>query len=197
MAEGDFPASRRDFIKGTGAVLGGAWLGLHAGQVMAAAEAARQRQAESAPLEHLQTDEARLLGAVADQIYPPDDTPGARDLGAVYFMDFAAGGFMAGAWPMIREGVQDLDRRAKEVHGAAFAELDFATQTSLLEEVDATPFFGMVHFLTLLGCFCLPEYGGNRDGEGWAQLGFESRHVWQPPFGHYDAQAGEGDDGSA
>ena len=42
--------------------------------------------------------------------------------------------------------------------------------------------------MTLAGVFALPEYGGNRDGEGWRQIGFERRHVWQAPFGYYDAR---------
>jgi hypothetical protein len=25
---------------------------------------------------------------------------------------------------------------------------------------------------------------------GWKLLGFDHRHVWAPPFGYYDAQAG-------
>jgi hypothetical protein len=34
--------------------------------------------------------------------------------------------------------------------------------------------------------FALPGYGGNRDAAGWKLIGFEDRHVFQPPFGHYD-----------
>jgi gluconate 2-dehydrogenase gamma chain len=45
----------------------------------------------------------------------------------------------------------------------------------------------MVHFLTVAGMFALPGYGGNRDKLGWALLGFEDHHAWQPPFGYYDA----------
>jgi hypothetical protein len=32
----------------------------------------------------------------------------------------------------------------------------------------------------------MPKYGGNHDKAGWKLLGFEDRHVWQPPFGYYD-----------
>jgi len=192
MGNDAFQADRRNFLKGAGTALGGAWLGLHAGQVLAAVEAARARQEAGEPLQHIEPHDGRTLGAVADQIYPPDDTAGARDLGAVHFMDFAAGGFMAGAWPMVRAGIADLDQRSEAAEGAPFADLSFERQTGLLRQVEDTPFFGTVHFLTLLGCFTLPSYGGNRDAEGWAQLGFDRRHVWQPPFGHYDADAGEG-----
>ena len=46
---------------------------------------------------------------------------------------------------------------------------------------------GQVAGLALLGLVALPKYGGNRDKLGWQLLGFEDRHFWQPPFGHYDA----------
>jgi hypothetical protein len=48
--------------------------------------------------------------------------------------------------------------------------------------------------------FALPSWGGNRDLAGWALLGFDSRHAWQPPFGFYDEGrhgAGSGDAGTA
>jgi hypothetical protein len=34
--------------------------------------------------------------------------------------------------------------------------------------------------------FAMPSYGGNRDKLGWALIGFQDRHSWQPPFGYYD-----------
>jgi hypothetical protein len=40
--------------------------------------------------------------------------------------------------------------------------------------------------LTVLGLFTMPSYGGNRDGIGWALIGFEDQHAFQPPFGYYD-----------
>jgi hypothetical protein len=43
--------------------------------------------------------------------------------------------------------------------------------------------------------FAMPSWGGNRERAGWALLGFDNRHAWQPPFGYYDAlaMAEEGD----
>ena len=48
-------------------------------------------------------------------------------------------------------------------------------------------FFQTMRYLTLAGMFSHPNHGGNRDKLGWQLLGFEDRHSWQPPFGHYDA----------
>jgi hypothetical protein len=89
---------------------------------------------------------------------------------------------------MVQAGLDDLDERARSAHGRPFTDLAFDEQTGVLRQVEGTPFFGLVHFLTLLGCFSLPAYGGNREEQGWAQIGFESRHHWLPPFGHYDAE---------
>jgi len=178
---------RREFLKAAGLVAGGALAGWPFSKIALAAQHAHEQQQTQAPLAHITATQALTLGAMADQIYPQDDTPGARSLGAVYFMDFAAGSFMAGAWPMIEAGMVDLNERAGRTFGKPFHDLDFATQTRMLEEIELTPFFGSVHFLTLMGCFSLPKYGGNIDQAGWAQIGFESRHAWQPPFGYYDA----------
>jgi hypothetical protein len=52
--------------------------------------------------------------------------------------------------------------------------------------VDHTPFFDSMRFLTVLGMFSTPAYGGNRNGAGWKLLGFEDQHIFQPPFGYYD-----------
>jgi hypothetical protein len=189
MEAGDGTRSRRDFIKGAGVLAGGAWLSAHMGEVLAAAAAARSQHQEGAAYRNIDSDVAPVLAAVADQVYPPDDVAGAVDLGAIHFIDNAIAGFMAGAWPMIRDGLRDFDGRSRAETGLPFHELSFDDQTARLRVAENEPFFGMVHFLTLLGCFTLPEYGGNRDLQGWAQLGFERRHSWQPPFGDYDAEA--------
>ncbi len=190
-------ATRRHFIVGSSVALGGALMGLNLGQVLAAAEAAREMLDSESPLVNIDSELARTLSAVADQIWPQDDTLGASELGVLAFMDQAAGGFMAGAWPTIQAGATDLEQRALAA-GSAFHALAFDQQTELLESVQSTPFFGTVHFLVLLGCFAMPRYGGNRNQQGWAQIGFEQRHAWQPPFGHYDgAVGGEGGHGDA
>lgn len=179
-------AERRRFLRDAGLLLGGGWLGLHAGPILAAADAARHALADGSALSRIDPESARVFAAVADQIYPPDDTPGAAELGAVAFLDQAVGTFMAQPWPMIQAGLADLDVRARDKFGAGYDALDFDTQTAMLRDVEDQPFFGLAHLLTLLACFTLPSYGGNKGGQGWAQIGFEQRHFWQPPFGDYD-----------
>jgi hypothetical protein len=194
-------SSRRKFLQHAGAVLGVGWLTLNAGIVLAAADRAVSRRVEGAPWRSLSPAEVRRLEAVADQVYPPDDVPefsaGAVAIGAVRFMDEAFAGFMAGALPLVRDGLAELDglAAAREPAAGSFADLPFDAQTEVLREIEDGPFFGVVHFLTLCGVFAMPSYGGNRDGEGWRQIGFDLRHAWTPPFGHYDAAATEEGDG--
>lgn len=184
--------SRRDFLQFSASALGGAWLGTHATAVLAAVETAQQSMAGSTTMVNLSVDEASTLAALVDQIFPPDVTPqqipGASELGAVHFLDAALGSFMAGVAPLVKEGVVDLNQRAAEAHAAAFRDLPFEQQTRLVQDIEGTPFFGLVHFLTLCGLFALPSYGGNTGSNAWKLIGFESRHVWQAPFGYYDAQ---------
>jgi hypothetical protein len=60
------------------------------------------------------------------------------------------------------------------------------TQDVRLRAIEDGEFFGLMHFLTLAGTFTMSAYGGNRGEIGWDLLGFDRRHHWDPPFGHYD-----------
>lgn len=179
-------ASRRSFLQVTASLLGGGWLATNGTLVWAAAETAQKAMAAQTPYSNLTNAEALNLAALSDQIFPPDETPGASQLGIVYFIDAALGSFMAGLLPLYQLGVADLDDLAGE--DKAFHQLGFDEQTGLVKQIEKTPFFGNMHFLTLCGLFALPSYGGNKNTEAWKMIGFESRHVWQTPFGYYDAQ---------
>ncbi len=142
-------------------------------------------------LVHLSPPLGAALEAIAARILPTTDTPGAREAGAIWFIDAALGGQFAGDLPMVESGIAQLNEAA----GGRFADLPDHAQDSLLAEWEDTPLFGLVHFLTLAGCFTMSSYGGNQNETGWDLIGFERAHHWQPPFGHYDRIAmAEGDD---
>lgn len=190
----DRARSRRRFLVESGALAGSGWLALNAPLLLAAGETAAERHAAGAAWLHLTDAEARGFAAVADQVIPPDDLPGAAEAGVVHFIDTALEDLMADMAPMLKDGLRDLDRRATEAQGrtAVFADLPFSEQTALLQTVEQTPFFELMIFMTHCGMFAMPSWGGNRDRVGWALLGFDNRHAWQPPFGYYDAQDTEG-----
>lgn len=178
--------SRRAFLRASGSLAGGAWLALQFPGLAAAAEAAAAARDAGAAFRHLASAEAAALEAVAARIIPSDATPGAREAGVIHFIDQALGGFMAEAADELRQGAGSLDELATAA-GRPFAALEAEAQDTILRGIETTPFFGLMQFLTVAGMFSLPSYGGNRDHAGWQLLGFEHRHGWAPPFGHYDA----------
>lgn len=182
-------SSRRDFVASSGALVGGAWLAANLPAIEAAAAHARRALARRAPLEILTPEEARELEAVAAQIIPTDETPGAREAGVIYFMDKALGTFGSQFLGPVRGGLPDLLKTAHAKNPAVrgFAELSSEQQMEVLRSMEQTPFFGAVRFLTVAGMFGDPSYGGNRDRLGWRLLGFDAGHAHQPPFGYYDA----------
>jgi gluconate 2-dehydrogenase gamma chain len=186
----DEALSRRGFLKGAGALgLGALWPA-----VLAAAQDAAAARDAGAELETLGAEDAADLAAIAAQIFPSDPAlPGANEAGVVYFMDSALRTFLAGSKAAVEAGLDALNAKAAALQpGARFAALPGDEQAKLLKAEENSAFFGLVRFMTIAGMFALPVYGGNRDYKGWKVLGFEHRHVWTPPFGHYDAPQGTG-----
>ena len=190
---------RRSFLVESAGLAGAGWLALNTPMLLAAGTAASEQRAAGGAWANISAQEAAALAAVADQIIPPDDLPGAAEIGVVHFIDQALGGFMSGESGVLREGLADLDRRALAAFpdSGGFAGLPFDRQTEILRGVETAPFFNQMIFLTHCGMFALPSWGGNGNLAGWALLGFDSRHTWQPPFGFYDEGRHEGGSGDA
>ena len=184
--------SRREFLASSAALLGGTWATLQLPALGTLAAWARTAAAEQAPFTTLTPDEARTMEAFAAQIVPSDASlPGAREAGAIYFIDRALGSHFTQMKDAIKAGIADLDARARRrVKGArGFADLPAADQIRVMRQVESEPFFFMGRMLTLMGVFADPGYGGNRDHAGMRILGIEHRPAYQPPFGWYDAEA--------
>jgi gluconate 2-dehydrogenase gamma chain len=177
--------TRRDCILGT--------LGVASWSAIASAQQHAHKAAavpSSTAFEHFDPATARDIGAIAAQIVPSDDGPGATEAGAVYFIDRALKTFAADQQSAYREGLADLKlRREKLWPGSpSFAELTAAEQAQLLRSIEATDFFSLLRLHTVLAWLGSPEYGGNRDSVGWKYIGFDDRGYFAPPFGYYDAQ---------
>lgn len=181
--------SRRKFLKSGGSVLGASWLAINMPLLLSAAETAVENKNTGAGYANISLEEAIELSALVNQIIPADETPGAAEIGVVYFIDVALGSFMSSVAPMLRQGLEELQQSTKSAYTdkQSFSELSFEQQTNLLKSIEDTPMFETLHFMTLCGMFCLPRYSGNRENAGWDLIGFDHRHAWQPPFGYYDA----------
>jgi gluconate 2-dehydrogenase gamma chain len=179
--------SRRSLLQAIAAAIGAAALPLGWAETAQAAHAAAQVAGEG-KMSFLSAAEAADIDAVAAQIIPTDETPGAREAGVVYFIDRALATFLSRLASDYREHLAAFQAafRAQHPGAASFASLTSEQQVEYLKTIDHTPFFDSTRLLTLLGMFSMPEYGGNRDGVGWKIIGFETQHVFEPPFGHYD-----------
>ena len=169
---------RRTLVK----IGGGLAASLLAGRSLStiAREAAVQRDAQQ--FTTLTPKLAATLEAMAARILPTTDTPGAREAGAVWFMDTALRRDLPEAQALLEQGAAALDSDA----GGSFTAKTDEEQDRLLQKIEDGDFFGLVHFLTLAGTFTLPAYGGNRKNVGWELLGLSTQHHWSPPFGYYD-----------
>ncbi len=183
------PSSRRDFITSLTSAVGSSLIVLSLPAIVTARAEASAARRSMAALATLDDGEAAELAAIAARIIPTDDTPGATEAGAIYFIDNVLGSSRAEELEPLRAGLASLVASARSKYGASsFRALDPDAQDALLTEVEDTPFFATMRFLTIAGTFSLPEYGGNRDGIGWNLIGFEMQHMWQPPYGFYDAE---------
>ncbi len=186
----DMPESgetRRDFLFGAGGVLAVTWVATNWPAIAAAhAHAAAASSSARTALVFLSTPDARDIESIAAQIVPSDDAPGAREAGALHFIDRSMHTWLAGQADSFRAGLREFQAKFAAAHGVGFASADDATQRAFLSANETSEFFNSMRTLTLIGMFALPQYGGNRGGVGWQLIGFEEQHVFAPPFGYYD-----------
>jgi gluconate 2-dehydrogenase gamma chain len=182
--------SRRSLLQAIAAVIAAAATPIGWAEAAAAIEQAHAvaHSGGDATISLLSAAEAADVEAIAAQIVPSDDSPGAREAGAIYFIDKALATFFSQLASDYRAQLASFQQGYRERHPAAnsFASLTPDQQIEYLTSVEKTPFFNTTRLLTLLGMFTLPVYGGNRNGAGWKLIGFEDRHVFHPPFGYYD-----------
>jgi gluconate 2-dehydrogenase gamma chain len=183
--------NRRAFLRAAAAA-GAAWAAADLVQVEDALAWADHQTATggAAGFGALTKNQADAIDALASRILPSvDGRPGAREAGAVYFIDRALATFNAGQKKMYADGVADLNRRctSKWKDAAGFAALTPAQQDEIIRDIEKTPFFQAARFDTIVGTFALPTWGGNRDYAGWQMLGLAHQPRFQAPFGYYDA----------
>jgi gluconate 2-dehydrogenase gamma chain len=172
--------TRRDWILATSAIA-------------AAQQHAHQAATSSTParFEALDAAAAADIEALTARIIPSDDSPGAREAGVVYFIDRALSTFDSAQRAAYRKGLDEARsvRLRLFPQSSSIASLTTAQQIELIRAIERTEFFELLRAHTILGFFGSPAYGGNRGLAGWKLIGFEDRMSFEPPFGHYDAEA--------
>ena len=186
----DTNGSRRQFVGSLTAGISAAWLAsLWPAAIGDAADASvAARAAQSVRYRTLTPQQAADFGAVADRIIPADDTPGATDVGVVFFADRMLSGMTADQKPAFERALADVNAavRTRVPGRASFASLNAREQDDVLTSIQDTESFGVLRTITLAGYFSHPGHGGNKDNAGWKAIRFQDRMAWTPPFGYYD-----------
>jgi gluconate 2-dehydrogenase gamma chain len=190
--------SRRDLLKTAGlasaaVVVPGVPVALAGTEAPAPATTAAPAQSPFAtPLpraryENLTADEAETLEAIVARLIPNDEYgPGAKEAGAVNYIDRGLGGWLADSRDAYRDGLAAFDRYCRYSRGAPFTSLSPMDQDSVLIDVQSgaatgsgagfsgssTAFFNMVRTHTWQGTFGDPYYGGNQNFIGWSIIGY-------------------------
>lgn len=182
--------TRRDFIALLGSGMSAAWLSSLWPAALADAATATEltTQGQQPTYRTLTPQQAADFGAAADRIIPPDDAPGARAAGVVFFADRVLATLVRDRKAAFDKAVTELNAAARKAapNAASFAALTATQQDDVLRSIETTEAFGVLRTLTVAGYFSHPSYGGNRNSAGWKAIGFEDRMSWTPPFGYYD-----------
>jgi hypothetical protein len=112
---------------------------------------ARAAQANAEPFKVFTPPEARTMAAFAAQIIPTDNTPGATEAGAVYFIDRALAGWAAPLLSRFRQGSRHLmTRQKRKTRHRSFADVSPAQQVRIMMRSERT---GILRFRTLVHDF--------------------------------------------
>ncbi len=184
--------SRRAFLIESASGLGAAWVAANYSGILAAEEyvLAAVQSGQPATFAFFTPEQAVEVEAMAAQIIPTDDTPGAREARVVSFIDRALVTFERERQPAYTQGLEELAAQTNRLFpdASTFSALTFDQQIQVLTAMEQTPFFNLVRTHTITGFFASPLHGGNYNKAGWKLVGYDDSLNHKPPFGYYDAR---------
>src|SRR5258707_9890743 len=139
--------SRRSFLIQSAGTLNAAWIAAHYHDILSAQQYASKSEGGAPPkLAFFTAEQAAEIEAMADQIIPTDDTPGAREARVIYFIDRALATFASEERAALVEGLNDLQRKTRKRFGKTkrFSDLSSGQQTELLKGIEKGQFFELV-----------------------------------------------------
>ena len=170
MNENNNGMSRRDFLSRLG-MLGAFALAFPASL---RAEIRQQQLSESSPV-WLSESQWMTIAQVQDVLFPADaDTPGARDIRAVYYLHQVLDTPGNEDKDFIFRGVTWLNDLSRERHQHDFVDLDYALKEQLIQTISQSR--AGRNWLSSLLTYIIqalvtdPVYGGNPQGVGWKWL---------------------------
>ncbi|MSR19869.1 MAG: gluconate 2-dehydrogenase subunit 3 family protein [Gemmatimonadetes bacterium] len=182
--------SRRSFLTKSATGLGGAWILTNYPAILAAQEhVLAAEESQQLQFAFFTPEQAVEVEAMAAQIIPTDETPGAREARVVHFIDRALVTFERDRQEDYTQGLADLEAETRSRFPSArrFSQLTFDQQIELLTAIEQGPFFNLVRTHTITGFFAHPVHGGNHSNVGWELIGYDNSLQHEAPFGYYDA----------
>lgn len=146
------------------------------------AEVLRAQNSQSEQLMWFNPADAAEIKAIAAQIIPDDNTPGAGTAGVIWFIDRSLAGFDQDKQELYKRGLSETQAKRAELFpgSTSIASLTNDQQIALLKAIEKSEFFQQVRLHTILGFFGQPI--------GLKFLGVEHQMHYKPPFGYYDAE---------
>jgi gluconate 2-dehydrogenase gamma chain len=178
---------RREFLIIPAASIGGTLLYTLAGEPFLL-KAQTKDGSVKVPLRFFTAEEARVVAAACERIFPSDNSgPGATEAAVVIYIDRQLAGpyghdkyrYTKGPWVdsvpehgyQGKENPQETYRQGIKSLGA-FTSLSMDEQIQKLKAIEHTHFFQLLRTHTIEGMFCDPMHGGNAGLIGWQLIGF-------------------------
>ena len=159
MTPTSFGINRRDALRRTAVLLGGAISAPTLAAMLAGCDAPRASNDGWTP-RALSSDQGELVAAIAEHILPETDTPGARSVGVHRFIDqMLADYYSAGERARFLAGLVDVDARAQRAGATSFVAGSTQQQIAVLTALDRAAYPQRAATGTV---------GGDRDSEGGA-----------------------------
>lgn len=130
--------------------------------------------------------EAALLIEICEQLIPEDDTPGARETGAIHYIDRKLHGVFKRQQQAYRRGLESFRVTCLREHGVPFGRISPAQKVEMLRAIEAgraprelwsdpspQAFFNMVLAHTMQSFYGSPRHGGNKDYASYRMLGLD------------------------
>lgn len=175
------PVSRRTVLKVGLVGLAGVAVGAGSTHLLG-----RLGRTAPSPYRFFTDEEAALLIEICEQLIPGDDTPGATEAGAIFYIDRQLGGVFKRHRATYRQGLASFHQTCLQVHGQPFPALPAEQKIALLRAIEAgrapkelwaqpspQAFFNLVLAHTMQSFYGSPRHGGNRGYASYRMLGLD------------------------
>jgi gluconate 2-dehydrogenase gamma chain len=118
-------------------------------------------------------DQAHTVDAICEWLIPADQDPGAREAGAVNYIDIQLSKRFKKHRRVYQQGIEAVDTASRQKFARPFVALTSEQQIEVLNTVEenSPAFFDLIVAHARQGFYGDPRHGGNRNRVSWKMLG--------------------------